>query len=277
MMPFLKWAGGKRWLVSQHDTLFRQGAKRYIEPFLGSGAVFFYMQPRSAILSDLNTELVSAYQALRDAPLKVKRHLLMHHRMHSVDHYYRVRQQTPRTVATRAARFIYLNRTCFNGLYRVNLQGVFNVPKGTKDKVVLPSDDFSGVSALLRTTDLAACDFSDTISRAKSGDFLYIDPPYTARHNNNNFLKYNERIFSWADQKRLAACLAEAAKRGASILLSNADHTCIHELYRAACWQRLAVGRFSRLASSSEYRKRTTEVIISNYLNKNGEQEDPRY
>lgn len=272
MTPFLKWAGGKRWLVSQHDAWLRKNANRYIEPFLGSGAVFFHTKPKSAILSDLNTELISAYQALRDTPLKVKHHLLAHHRMHSVDHYYHVRQQAPRTAATQAARFIYLNRTCFNGLYRVNLQGRFNVPKGTKEKVILPSDDFEKMSALLQTAHLESCDFADTIGQAKNGDFLYIDPPYTVRHNNNNFLKYNENIFSWADQKRLAECLSEAARRGASILISNADHPCIHELYRANYWQRITVDRFSRLASAAKHRKRTTEVVISNYLKKNGEQ-----
>ncbi|MCF6267223.1 MAG: Dam family site-specific DNA-(adenine-N6)-methyltransferase [Desulfuromusa sp.] len=277
MTPFLKWAGGKRWLVSQHDAWLRNNAKRYIEPFLGSGAVFFHMQPTSAILSDINAELVATYQALRDTPLKVRRHLLAHHRMHSIDHYYHVRQQAPRTAATQAARFIYLNRTCFNGLYRVNLKGVFNVPKGTKEKVILPSDDFENVSALLQATALVSCDFADTIRQAKSGDFLYIDPPYTVRHNNNNFLKYNEHIFSWADQKRLAVCLAEAARRGVSILISNADHPCIHELYGASYWQRMTVDRFSRLASSAKHRRGTTEAVISNYLKENGEQEDPRY
>ncbi len=277
MTPFLKWAGGKRWLVSQYDGWLRENPKRYIEPFLGSGAVFFHMQPKSAILSDLNTELVSTYIAVRDTPIRVKHYLSIHHRKHSVDHYYYVRQQATRTPATQAAKFIYLNRTCFNGLYRVNLQGVFNVPKGTKEKVILPSDDFEKVSALLQKTTLTSCDFADTINQARNGDFLYIDPPYTVRHNNNNFLKYNERIFSWADQKRLAKSLVKATRQGVSILISNADHPCIHELYRASCWQRMRVDRFSRLASSAKHRKETTEVIISNYLKRNGEQEDARY
>ena len=277
MTPFLKWVGGKRWLVSQHDNWLRKTPKRYIEPFLGSGAVFFYLKPKSSILSDLNSELISTYKTIQDMPLKVKHHLSIHHRKHSISYYYYVRKQTLRTPATRAARFIYLNRTCFNGLYRVNLQGVFNVPKGTKEKVILPSDDFEKTSIILQSANLISCDFSETINQAKQGDFLYIDPPYTVRHNNNNFLKYNERIFSWSDQKRLAKCLAEAGKRGVSILISNADHPCIHELYKAHCWQHLITSRFSHLASSAKYRKKTTEVIISNYLKKNGDQEDVRY
>ena len=237
---------------------------------------FFHLRPQSARLSDLNGELIATYTTLRDMPRKVKRYLAIHHRMHSSEYYYQVRNQRPLTPVTKAARFIYLNRTCFNGLYRVNREGVFNVPKGTKDVVIYPDDNFVQISRILRSTELHSCDFSDTISAATEGDFLYIDPPYTVRHNNGNFLKYNERIFSWSDQKRLAECVVQAASRGASILISNADHPCIHELYGEVFWQRWSVSRFSRIASSSEYRKSTTEAIISNYLNKHGEIEEPR-
>jgi len=274
--PFLKWAGGKRWLVALHPEWLRLGAKRYLEPFLGSGAVFFRTEPRKAILSDLNADLIATYKALRDTPVDVWRHLRLHQRKHSDEYYYRVRNARCHTSTTLAARFIYLNRTCFNGLYRVNLGGVFNVPKGTKSAVLLPTDDFVRVSEMLRPATLETCDFSETIARARENDFLYIDPPYTVRHNNNNFLKYNENIFSWRDQQRLAGDLASAAKRGASILISNANHPCIHTLYGARFWQRIKVGRFSSLASSAKHRKATTELVISNYLNAAGEQEDQR-
>jgi DNA adenine methylase len=277
MTPFLKWAGGKRWLVSRHAAWLRADAQRYIEPFLGSGAVFFHLQPKSAMLTDLNKELIRTYIVLRETPDIVVRYLKEHQRQHSPDYYYRVRESAPRSDASRVAKFIYLNRTCFNGLYRVNLQGVFNVPKGTKDRVLLPTDDFKGISRTLRGTELLACDFADTVAHAGEGDFIYIDPPYTVKHNNNNFLKYNEQIFSWADQKRLSAALAGAAARGASILMSNADHPCIHDLYSASRWTHLTVSRFSRLASASQYRRGTIETVISNYLKEDGEQEDPRY
>jgi DNA adenine methylase len=277
IIPFLKWAGGKRWFVAKHSEWLRRDAVRYLEPFLGSGAVFFHIKPQCAILSDLNSELVTTYQSVRDAPCEVRRHLEVHQQMHSTDYYYLLRKKKPRSASRKAARFIYLNRTCFNGIYRVNLQGVFNVPKGTKDKVLLPGDDFAGVSKLLQPVTIVSQDFANTIEEAKEGDFLYIDPPYTVRHNNNNFLKYNEHIFSWADQKRLAVCLIRAAKRGASVLISNADHSCTHELYRSKLWQRITVDRFSRLASFAKHRKGTTELVISNYLNRDGEQEEPRY
>jgi DNA adenine methylase len=277
MAPFLKWAGGKRWLVSRHADWLRADARRYIEPFLGSGAVFFHLQPSTAVLSDLNGELIRTYQVLREKPDSVVRHLKKHQLLHSHDYYYRVRKSVPRTDASRAAKFIYLNRTCFNGLYRVNLQGVFNVPKGTKDKVLLPTDDFLRISRVLKGATLQACDFTVTLSHAGEGDFVYIDPPYTVKHNSNNFLKYNEQIFSWADQKRLSVALAEAAARGASILISNADHQCIHDLYSAKCWTHLTASRSSNLASSAQFRRGTTETVISNYLKMDGEQEDPRY
>lgn len=277
MAPFLKWAGGKRWLVANHGEWLRHDAARYLEPFLGSGAVYFHLRPQRAILSDLNEGLIATYQSLRDEPHEVWRHLRAHQRKHTSEYYYLVRKQNPRASARKAARFIYLNRTCFNGLYRVNLQGVFNVPKGTKDKVILTNDDFPLVSKLLQPAIIASRDFSHIITEAKGGDFLYVDPPYTVRHNKNNFIRYNESIFSWADQMRLADCLVQAAKRGACVLMSNADHPCIHELYRAKVWQRITVDRFSSLASSPKHRKGTTELVISNYLTNRGEQNEPRY
>lgn len=274
--PFLKWAGGKRWLVFQRPELLRVDAQRHLEPFLGSGAVFFHGPPRRAILSDLNRDLIETYEVLRDAPLEVWDHLRRHNREHSEDYYYRIRSMNCRTPITRAARFIYLNRTCFNGLYRVNLKGEFNVPKGTKNTVLFESDDFEATAAELGQADLRACDFSETICEAEENDFLYIDPPYTVQHNTNNFVKYNEQIFSWSDQQRLARDLLEAASRGASILVSNADHPCIHKLYSAACWQRITVTRYSKIASCRERRNMTTELLISNYLNDAGEQVAPR-
>ncbi|MEW8052987.1 MAG: Dam family site-specific DNA-(adenine-N6)-methyltransferase [Candidatus Thiodiazotropha sp.] len=275
-LPFLKWAGGKRWLVAKHSEWLRRDATRYIEPFLGSGAVFFHIQPKRAILNDLNEELIITYQSLRDEPHDVWRLLKAHQRKHSTEYYYYVRNQRLRSPTRKAARFIYLNRTCFNGIYRVNLQGDFNVPKGTKNSVILPEDNFPFISKLLHPAKISSLDFSHTIAKAKTGDFLYVDPPYTVKHNKNNFIKYNESIFSWADQVRLANLLIQAAKRGACMLISNADHPCIHNLYRSNIWKRITVDRFSGVASSSKYRKGTTEVIISNYLTNSGNQVDPR-
>lgn len=239
--------------------------------------MFFYANPKCAVLSDVNEELICAYIQLKKNASSVRDALSIHHERHSSEYYYKVRSKCPIDPVERAARFIYLNRTCFNGLYRVNLKGVFNVPKGTKTQVVYDDEDFDGYTNALKGAKLTSCDFSDTISIAGEGDFLYVDPPYTVKHNNNNFLKYNERIFSWSDQKRLVECLADAAKRGAKILVSNADHKCIWDLYRSNMWNITSVERCSVLASSSKYRRNTTEVVISNYLDVSGNVVDTRF
>ena len=265
LKPFLKWAGGKRWLIAYHACLFPTHYRNYFEPFLGSGAVFFHLSPRRAYLGDTNTELIETYQAIRDDWELVWKRLNWHRRRHSKEHYYATRASRPRTPTSRAAKLIYLNRTCFNGLYRVNQEGIFNVPKGTKDSVVFSDDDFAAVSRVLRKARLASCDFENTLSKAKAGDFIYVDPPYTVKHNQNNFVKYNERFFRWDDQKRLAAALGAASKRGALVLVSNADSPDIRKLYLGKDWRLQVLVRNSLLASSSTNRKKTTELAIVNY------------
>ncbi len=143
------------------------------------------------------------------------RHFRRHHRLHSEKYYYEERARTHRVAHEQAAQFIYLNRTCWNGLYRVNLRGEFNVPIGTKSSVTLETDDFKRISSQLKRATLTHSDFSHTINEAKRGDFLFIDPPYVTRHNFNGFVKYNDNIFSWNDQERLADCVVAAASRGA--------------------------------------------------------------
>lgn len=275
--PFLKWAGGKRWLVAKHPEWFAFESRRHYEPFLGSAAVYFHVMPKTAVLADTNAELIATYQAVKDAPELVLKHLKVHSRRHSAKYYYAVRSLLPRTAATRAARFIYLNRTCFNGLYRVNMRGVFNVPKGTKSSVLLPTDDFDAVSRLLQSARLVQQDFSETIADASEGDFVYADPPYTVNHNTNNFVKYNERIFSWSDQVRLAESALLAARRGARVIVSNANHPSVRELYEGPTWVQLTASRFSVLASSSDFRKPSTELVISNYLDRSGAESKPRF
>ena len=264
MKPFLNWAGGKRWLVANYPQLIQVPHTRLVEPFVGSGAVFFHLRPDRAVLSDANERLIEAYSAIRDEPEKVLDHLKTHRAKHDTEYYYKVRAQRPRTPATRAAQLIYLNRTCFNGLYRVNRAGWFNVPKGSKDSVLYPDDDFVGWSNTLAGTELHACDFEHTVAMARPGDLLYVDPPYTVKHNMNNFVKYNEHIFSWADQVRLAEALSDAGKRGVSIIVSNADHPSIRELYEQPRWEWKALERHSRLAASSRNRRLTSELLISN-------------
>lgn len=271
MKPFLKWAGGKRWLLSQRPDLFNLDGKRLVEPFVGSASVFFHTQPDKALLADANPQLIETYSAVRDSADEVLERLEEHQKNHSDVYYYEVRASKPASATARAARFIYLNRTCWNGLYRVNLRGEFNVPRGSKDTVVLPDDDFAAWSTLLSAARLEAKDFEKTISEAGDGDFLYVDPPYTVQHNNNNFIKYNEHIFSWSDQERLAKCLREAVDRGAFVLVSNADHPSVRSLYQTGPWRIERLERHSVLAASSDRRKRTSEVLISSALGGVGE------
>lgn len=259
--PFLKWAGGKRWLVADYADLFPKTFNRYIEPFLGSGAVFFHMLPKKAILGDSNAELMNSYSALKRDWRLVHRYLLDHNRNHCQDYYYRVRNAVYRSSATRAARLIYLNRTCWNGLYRVNRNSVFNVPIGTRSSVVLPEDDFGQVAQVLRNATLHASDFEPLVNEAKDGDLLFVDPPYTAQHNNNGFIKYNEKLFSWSDQVRLFSALVSAKGRGVKIVATNACSRCIAKLY-SDTFLTTRVRRRSSISSKPNSRRMVEEYVF---------------
>jgi DNA adenine methylase len=260
--PFLKWAGGKRWLTKRFPGLIPVHFRRYFEPFLGSGAVYFHLSPVSGVISDLNEDLVVTYRALRNDPHKVHSLLKKHSRRHDNDYYYQIRESRPVSEAVRAARLIYLNRTCWNGLYRVNKNGIFNVPRGTKNSVIFPSDDFAAISAQLKRIDISCCDFEITIDRADEGDFVFIDPPYTVKHNFNGFLKYNQSIFNWDDQVRLCRSIVRARDRGVLVLVLNANHRSIRDLYRGI-GQQVRLPRSSVLAGDSSFRIKTSELGIT--------------
>lgn len=264
-LPFLKWAGGKRWLTKLGVNFQSIQFQRYIEPFLGSGAVFFHLNPQNAVLSDLNVRLVETYTAVRNDHAAVEKELRSHARNHSKEYYYAERARKRRNEYTRAAQFIYLNRVCFNGIYRENLRGEFNVPIGTKQRVLLDTDNFSAVAERLSRAKLLATDFETTVDLSEEGDFLYIDPPYTTAHNKNGFVKYNQKIFKWEDQVRLASSLARAHERGAKIVVSNADHHSVRELYESFL-DMVSLSRFTGIGSKAGYRSKTTEILASNVL-----------
>jgi DNA adenine methylase len=185
-----------------------------------------------------------------------------HQQRHSDGYCYSLRNKILRTPLTRAAQFLYLNRTCWNGLYRVNLNGEFNVPKGTKTAVIFEGESFSDYAEALKMAQLKCCDYGDTIGLAKAGDFLFVDPPYTAKHNFNGFLKYNETIFSWTDQIRLHAALSAASARGAKILICNAHHDSILDLFGDLGVAHVLT-RKSVMAGESSYRSDITEIAIA--------------
>lgn len=259
--PFLKWAGGKRWLVKGGFDLFPSRFNTYIEPFLGSGAVYFHLQPGQAILSDLNGELIETYVAIKTNYKLVLRYLKTHHSSHSKDYYYKIRSQNPKSIYTKAARMLYLNRACWNGLYRVNLKGEFNVPIGTKTNILFDINNFKKISSALSGTTIIKSDFEATIEKAKAGDFIFIDPPYTVKHNCNGFIKYNEQLFSWRDQIRLKESVERAVSRGAKILLLNAAHESIIDLYSS--FRKVSLSRKNALSGKAEYRGVYEELAIS--------------
>jgi len=265
VLPFLKWAGGKRWFADRYTHLLPDSYERYVEPFLGGGAVFFATAPERAVLSDLNVDLISTYEVARDSPNDLAERLQEYHERHSRDTYYAVRETKPSNKIELAAWFLYLNRTCWNGLYRVNLRNVFNVPIGTKTDVVLPTDDFEVVSQRLAAAKIQCCDFETTIDAAEGGDFVFVDPPYTVKHNENGFVKYNDRIFSWDDQVRLKNAVARASQRGAKVLVTNANHTSIRELYRDVGSLK-TIARASVLAGKSAHRASVEELAIRTWI-----------
>lgn len=262
MKPFLKWAGGKRWLARRLRDIDALGFERYVEPFVGGGAIFFHFEPSNALLSDSNASLIETYRVLKADWKSVMRLLLRHQRLHSDRYYYEMRDRHFVSASECAAQFIYLNRTCWNGLYRENRQGRFNVPKGTKSTVVFPEDDFEQVSAVLQAAELRSQDFEGVLDETSEGDLAFVDPPYTVKHNKNGFLKYNEKMFSWDDQVRLSCAVRRASERGVRVVMTNAYHSSITRLY-ADFAHIVQLSRYSVLSGLKEFRGDTQESLIT--------------
>ncbi|KHK64251.1 DNA adenine methylase [Pseudomonas frederiksbergensis] len=261
--PFLKWAGGKRWLVKARPDIFPCVVNNYYEPFLGGGAVFFHIAPKNSTLSDKNPALINLYLQIKEDWKTLKNELTKHQLLHSKEYYYKIRSTTYQSNEEQAAQFLYLNRTCFNGLFRVNLKGEFNVPIGTKSSVIFPEEDFEKIAQKLKNSKIITSDFEEVIDKAMLNDLVFADPPYTVKHNNNGFVKYNESIFSWEDQERLARALLRAAKRGAHIISTNANHPSVKALYEKN-FTITILDRSSVLAGKKSARGGTTEILIMN-------------
>jgi DNA adenine methylase len=226
---------------------------------LGGGAVFFSTKPSTAFLSDADQELINCYLQVRNDPERVIDRLAT--LRNTPDEYYRIRASTPRSEVGRAARTIYLATLSFNGIHRRNTHGHFNVPYGYKSHL-RPCDRprIRAVSQALRGASLQCTDFEVAVEGARKGDVVYLDPPYTVAHGNNGFLKYNAKIFSWADQLRLAKLAHRLATRGCKVIVSNADHSSILQLYRG--FTMLRISRSSRIAAAVEFRRTTTECLF---------------
>lgn len=257
--PFLKWPGGKRWVADAIAALFSR--RRYVEPFLGGGAVYFALKPSTAILADINKDLISAFAAVRDRPGAVIRRLseLRINR----ETFRRYRSASPEAMLDRAVRLMYLNRTAFNGIYRVNAKGKFNVPFGCKKGTrVCDSENLKACSHALKGSTLTSTDFRILLREVRFSDAIYIDPPYTVKHDNNGFRRYNERIFSWNDQVELARKLNFLADNDAEVVVSSPCHKEVSALYSSRGFAVVEVERASCMAGDAQYRGTCKELLL---------------
>jgi DNA adenine methylase len=259
--PFLKWAGGKQWLAPLAATwLPSDFSGTYYEPFVGGGSIFFAAAPGKAVLSDRCGELITAFRAVRDDVDAVIKALKTY--PHTHEFFLTIRDRTPRTPHTQAARLIYLNKTAFNGLYRVNHNGKFNVPFGRyRNPTICNETRLRAAASILKNVDLRAGDFEVGLDGAVAGDFVYIDPPYITGHQNNGFLKYNAALFSWEDQKRLSRLAAKLREDGVTVVISNSDHQSVLDLYPGYFHYRLE--RRSLIGGAGSQRGQVSEALLT--------------
>jgi DNA adenine methylase len=273
--PFLKWAGGKSQLLQQFEPFFPAAIRWYSEPFLGGGAVFFHLKARfpklQATLCDKNEELINCYQVIREeveALINCLDEHLQNFRTHSRQYYYEVRAQLGlRNSVERAARMIFLNKTCYNGLWRVNGKGQFNVPIGSykPEKVSLyDRPNLLAASHALRDAELRVQDFRQTLGSAPQGAFVYVDPPYYPLSRTANFTSYTQHDFSPEDQQELAELCASAARRGVRVMLSNSDTPTTRALYAQFAQLRIVQARRSVNCDGAK-RGRVSELVALSY------------
>jgi DNA adenine methylase len=262
--PFLKWAGGKRQLLPQYLRLLPTTYSRYFEPFLGGGALFFQQQAKGSYLSDINHELIDCYQAIRDQVEQVIVELQKH--KYDKDYFYSIREQDPTTLklAARAARTIFLNRTGFNGLYRVNRSGRFNVPFGRyKNPTICDVDNLRLCSQSLRRVKIRACDYVQACERTKAGDFVYFDPPYTPISASSDFTAYHPDGFPWQQQERLAQLVDRLTKKGVLVMLSNSNVPQLRVLYQNYQIDEVLAPR--SINSNAGKRGKISEIVVRNF------------
>ena len=272
--PFVKWAGGKTQILEKIKSLMPINYNNYFEPFVGGGALFFNVAPKMAFINDSNTELMIAYKCFSDNELfnLLIMKLQEHENNHSEEYYYNIRaldqldsfNELP--IYERAARMIYLNKSCFNGLYRVNSKGYFNVPSAKKEKVV--AYDRDNMNSLRNyfshnTINTSNCDFEEAVKKAKTGDFVYFDPPYDTWDEKNSFTSYSKDSFGKEEQARLARVYKELSDKGVYVMLSNHNTKYINELYKDFNIHVINAKRM--INSKSDGRGPVEEVIITNY------------
>lgn len=264
VQPLLRWAGGKRWLVPTVDALIGDtDIRNYHEPFAGGAALFFGLGiDGKAYISDLNSALIETYAQVRDDPEGVWRFLRPY--SNTADAYYLARATRPRLPASKAARFIYLNHASFNGIYRVNLAGRYNVPFGYRKSCNIPQlADLVAASGRLKAATLTCGDFDGALDHVGQGDLVFLDPPYTVAHNLNGFIKYNDTLFRFTDQRRLSSAINRIRGLGAYYVLTNAAHSSIADLFEKGD-RRIETSRKNAVGGRAATRGRATEYLFTN-------------
>lgn len=273
--PFLKWAGGKRQLLPEIEKFLPVGFKDYYEPFVGGGAVFLALQNKKTTINDFNSSLVNTYKVVRDNVDELIPLLKEHEEKNSSEYYYELRSWdrsdliNEKTDVELAARFIYLNKTGFNGLFRVNSQNQINVPYGRyKHPAIVNEEVLRAVSRYLRdsNTEIMNGDFSAAVSGAKKGDFVYFDPPYApVVEDKKSFVGYTLNGFNYDDQKRLYSVFEDLDNRGVYVMLSNSSVDFIHDLYSKFKDTTQVVQATRAINSNAKGRGKVDEVLIMNY------------
>ncbi|AFY57091.1 DNA adenine methylase Dam [Rivularia sp. PCC 7116] len=267
--PFLKWAGGKSKLIPQIRIYLpeAQTYKNYYEPFLGGGAVFFHLQPYAAMLTDVNSELIDTYNCVKNNLEELISLLKIHENNHSKEYYYSLRQTLVKTDLEKAARLIYLNKTCFNGLYRVNSKGQFNVPLGRyKNPKICPIELLYSACETLQLAQIRQADFSEVLDYATSSDdFVFFDPPYHPISSTSYFTAYSRNSFTKDDQIRLRDTCAELASRGVKIMVCNSDCQFIKELYTEINFKIFPIKAPRVINSNIKNRGTIHELLITSY------------
>lgn len=270
MKPIIKWAGGKRQLLGEILPLFPEKYERYIEPFIGGGAVLFAHAPRTAIVNDLNSELINLYTVIKSDSDSLISVLSTY--KNEKEFFYEIRNQDrekdfkKKSRVERAARFIFLNRTCFNGLYRVNSRGEFNVPYGKyKSPIICNKELIKEISKYFNENDISFynVDFEEIIKKSKQGDFIYLDPPYDPISETSSFTAYDKNGFDKEEQLRLRDALKEADERCVKWLLSNSATDFIKDIYND--WNVVEIDANRNINSKGDKRGKVKEVLIKNY------------
>jgi DNA adenine methylase len=266
--PFLRWAGGKTWLIKDLEQYLPATFNNYHEPFLGGGSVFIHLKSNGLIkyrsyLSDKNRDLINSYNVVKSNSDELIECLLTFR--NEKDNYYFLREQNFANRIQRAAQFIFLNRTSFNGIYRVNLRGQYNVPYGFKKySKLIDVENFKELSYLFKNSFFKSCDFEETIQRININDLVFLDPPYTVAHENNSFVKYNQKIFAWEDQERLMNFIEQIKRKGAYFILTNAAHKSISTLFHDIS-KKYEMNRFSVVGGKNAGRHLISEYLFSNF------------